>query len=395
MRKRTQFAEGRAQLARVGRREAKIRTRRFKAKAESLEATVATLTDTITERDAELRASKAQIFALKDYIAAQFADRVHALGAAHPLAEFQRAADVFASKGGKVGRSVQPGDASGHQAEHAPTTEHEGGLGGGVMPSGAPDGAGESTDSDDEDFHIGLARKRRRTSSAGLDRPLGSAVSRRRAPSSGSGVRRKHPSSSSSGPRISALAAPASSGPEKPPGRSSWNSRSAQLDVVAPPVPSLAAAVTESLAAAGASSEASSSSAPSRKRKSPSPPADSPSPAASSSSSSSSDSDPPRPAQRVRNRGWSDHEKECLIEVVRSHFDGVRAGDRKDVHDTGLWELVQARMVAEYGIDRGVQACRMTWNRGLREQTGIDERLRKDPNRMATSVQRKGGGGRA
>ncbi|KFX86072.1 hypothetical protein O988_09779, partial [Pseudogymnoascus sp. VKM F-3808] len=184
MRKRTQFAEGRAQLARVGRREAKIRTRRFKAKAESLEAEVAalestvdTLESTLTERDAELRASKAQVLALKDYIAAQFADRVHALGAAHPLAEFQRAADVFASKGGKVGRSVQPGDASGHLAEHAPTTEHDagnnhtGGLGGGVKRSGSPDGAGESTDSDDEDFHIGLARKRRRTSSAGLDRP--------------------------------------------------------------------------------------------------------------------------------------------------------------------------------------------------------------------------------
>lgn len=100
MRKRTTFAEGRAQLARLERREAQAAARHFKSAAILLEAEVASLKSSIaalessaTARDTELLASKAQVLELKDYIAKRFADEVHALGAAHPLNQFQRAAD--------------------------------------------------------------------------------------------------------------------------------------------------------------------------------------------------------------------------------------------------------------------------------------------------------------
>lgn len=411
MRKRTTFAEGRAQLARLERREAKAAARHFKSAAILLEAEVASLKSSIaalessaTARDTELLASKSQVLELKDYIAKRFADEVHALGAAHPLNQFQRAADEFESEGGNVGLSARLA-AGGHQDGGASThggsslESPDSGFGGAVL-SGSPDGAGELTDEDDGDFQVGLAR--RRTSSAGPSRPPASASCRRRRPSSSSGARRQHPSSASalavpasSGPELpsaaglrqllpssasaSALAVPASSGPEKPRGRSSWNSRSAQLDVAVPPVPHVAAAAMDPVVPAPAS----------RKRKSASPPTD---PDTDDADSSGDSGGSPAKKIRIRSGTWTEHEKACLIDVMVSHAAAVADGSRAAVYDTVLWELVERRLRAEHGVDRGAQACRMTWNRGLREFTGIDERRRPDPSRMATSLQKKAGG---
>ncbi|KFZ11321.1 hypothetical protein V502_07600 [Pseudogymnoascus sp. VKM F-4520 (FW-2644)] len=414
MRKRTIFAEGQAQLARLSRREAKAAARHFKAaarhfrgKAGVLEAEVAGLKtevtfleSTATARDTELRASKAQVLDLKDFIAKRFAGEVHALGAAHPLTEFQRAADTFESEGRNVGLSARQG-ASEHRDGRAPTTDGgsqespSSGFGGGV-PSGSPDGARVIADADDGDVQVRL------TSSAGPSRPPTSTSTRR--PSSPSGARR-HPSSApalavpaSSGPELPpprrrklpaapplpALAVPARSGPEKPPGRSSWNSRSAQLDLAAPPAPIPVAAASGPVEAAGPSSSsgAVTSSSSSRKRKSASPPSD---------SDTDDNSDAPSPAKKTRGGTWTEHEKLCLIDVVASHLAAVAAGSRAAVHDTALWDVIQGRLMAEHDVDRGAQACRMSWNRGLRERSGIDDRLRPDPARMATSLQKKAG----
>lgn len=406
MRKRTIFAEGQAQLARLSRREAKAAARHFKAaarhfkgKAGVLEAEVAALKSSATAHDTELLASKAQVLELKDFIAKRFADEVHALGAAHPLNQFQRAADKFESEGGNVGLSARQ-SADGHRDGRAPTTDGgsqespDSGFGGGV-PSGSPDGAGDIADADDGDFQVRL------TSSAGPSRPPTSTSTRR--PSSPSGARRQLPPSApalavsaSSGPEqpprrrrhlpaapLPALAVPARSGPEKPPGRSSWNSRSAQLDLAAPPAPNPVAAASGPVEAAGPSSSsvAVASSSSSRKRKSASPSSD--------SDTDSDDSDAPSPAKKTHNGTWTEHEKLCLIDVVASHLAAVTAGRRAAVHDAALWEVIQGRLRAEHDVDRGAQACRMTWNRGLRERSGIDERLRPDPGRMATSLQKK------
>ncbi|OBT42084.1 hypothetical protein VE00_06564 [Pseudogymnoascus sp. WSF 3629] len=468
MRKRTIFAEGCAQLARTEGRAAKAAARHYKAKAGVLEAEVAVLTSqvdirdaevatlrsSLAERNAELDAAKAQVLALKDFLADGFTGAVQALGAAHPVAEFHGAADAFEKEGGNVGLSARAG-AFGHQAERAPTSDGAVGVGGGGALSGSPGSNGDITDSDDEDIHDGLARKRRRISSTGPSSAPTSTTgnsSIRRRPSSSLGARRKLPVPSSSSSSRSALAVPASSGPEppavrrrklpasaasalavsassgpeaqKPVGRSSWNSRSTLLgfDVVpVVPMASIAAVVaaeTATLAASG-----------SRKRKSSSPPADAEAGRSDSQelktaapatdadadadadtdgsdfdSDSDSDSDaaapplppPPAPAPAPapatrRTTTWTEHEKTCLIAVMFSHADAVKAGRRRAVYDTALWALIRRQLMAEHGIDRVPQACRMTWNRGLRELTGLDERLRQDPNKMATSLQKKAG----
>ncbi|KFZ16284.1 hypothetical protein V501_02286 [Pseudogymnoascus sp. VKM F-4519 (FW-2642)] len=467
MRKRTIFAEGRAQLARIELRAAKAAARHYKAKAGVLEAEVAvlpssllerdtevaTLKSSLAERDAELDAAKAQVLALKDFIANRFTDAVQSLGAAHPVAEFQQAADAFEKEGGNVGRSAQL-DAFGLPAERAPTADGCEVAGGGLL-SGSPGSGGDITDSDDEDVQDGLARKRRRISSAGPSSAptstTGNSNSRRR-PSSSLGARRKRPVPSSSSSSLPALAVPASSGPEQPPlrrrklpataasahavsassvpeaqkpaGRSSWNSRSAQLDFddAVVPMASIAAAVAEEnavLAASGSGKRRADSTLAdnevgledSQELRSASPAADTDNDSdadvdtdsdsdtiSGSGSGSDSDSDAaaaaaavtPAPAAR-RTTSWSEHEKNCLIAVMFAHADAVKAGRHPAVYDTALWAVVRRRLMAEHGIDRVPQACRMMWNRGLRELTGLDERLRRDPNRMATSLQKKAG----
>lgn len=445
MRKRTIFAEGRAQLARVELRSAQATAADLTDKADVLEVEVASLQSALAQRDTELAVSKAQVLALKDYIANRYADEVQALDATHPLAEFQRAADVFESEGGNAGLSARQA-ANGHQAARAPAPDNNGrqeshtsGMARGVQ-SGSPDRAGDSTDSDDGDVHDGLARKRRRISSAGPSRPPTSTTTtsrRRRRPFSSSGARRQSPSSrsalavpassgpelpvpsavsalavpASSGPEVqpapprrrktpvpapAALAVPASPGPEKPPGRSSWNSRCSELPV-AVPLASIAVAAT-------AASEPVVPASPSRKRKSPCPDndtdanadADAESSASSSSDSSDSDSSPSPPANQPRpqpHRGgtWTESEKTSLIATMVTHMASVASGSCAAVYDTALWTVIRDQLWADHGVDRGAQACRMTWNRGLRERTGIDERLRPDPGRMATSLQRRAG----
>ncbi|OBT87849.1 hypothetical protein VE02_02102 [Pseudogymnoascus sp. 03VT05] len=436
MRKRTIFAEGRAQLARFEGRAFKEAARHYKAKAGVLEAEVAILTSQADIRDAEvatlkseLDAAKAQVLALKDFLADRFTGAVQSLGAAHPVAEFLEAADAFEKEGGNVGLSACAG-AFGHPAEHAPTSDA--GVAGGGALSGSPGSDGDITDSDDEDIHDGLARKRRRVSSAGPSSAPTSTTggNSRRRPSSFLGARRQLSSS------LPALAVPASSGPEQPPirrrkrpasaasahavsassvpeaqkpaGRSSWNSRSAQVDVAVPMVAAAAAAVEPAVPAS-----------PSRKRKATSPLADAEAGPSDSqelksadadsdadvdsdtSSGSGSDSDAaapaptpapaPAPATRRRTTTWTEHEKTCLIAVMVSHAAAVKAGTRAAIHDVRLWDVIQGRLVAEHGIDRLPQACRMVWNRELREKSGLDERVRGDPSRMATSLQRKAG----
>ncbi|OBT62658.1 hypothetical protein VE03_07480 [Pseudogymnoascus sp. 23342-1-I1] len=481
MRKRTAFAEGRAQLAHLERTDALARARRYKDAARHFRAEASVLEAAVAERDAELVAANAKIEALKGFLAAQFAENVAALPADHELAAFQRAADKFEAEGGNAGRSAHVA-ADEHHAGDAPADD---------LGAGGADGEGASTDSDDEDAHDGLARKRRRVSSAGPSRPPVSAgaSARRRRPVPSSRPALAVPASS--GPEQplsfsagSALAAPARSGPEmprsssscrrpssasalavsagsgpekqKPAGRSSWNSRSALLDVpAAVPLASIAAAVPASRKrrASAPPTESGAGSPDDRKRRSVSPASnggadadadseatlsdpdagseDTDSDSEDTESSSSSDADdntdsfapsstandtdsfgpscapapfpsapapaapaPPRPHPHTRTRTgtWTPHDKNSLIAVMTSLAAGVAARTHAPVYDAALWEIVEHRLLAEHGVVRGAQACRMVWNRGLRKVTGIDERKRKDPGRLETSLQRKGKG---
>jgi len=95
----------------------------------------------------------------------------------------------------------------------------------------------------------------------------------------------------------------------------------------------------------------------------------------------------PKAAKRGRGTPWTEDEKNALVEIVRTHVDGVKSGRRNDVHDVKLWVALREELQRVYNIERGAQACRMVWNRELRESSGIDERRHPDPTQLATSLQ--------
>ncbi|OBT51847.1 hypothetical protein VE04_08007 [Pseudogymnoascus sp. 24MN13] len=432
MRKHTIFGEGRARLARLAPAPPKqppgttkprppIWRPRSPCSPPLSESATPSATPSSTR-------SKAQVLALKDFIANRFTGAVQSLGAAHPVAEFQQAADAFEKEGGNVGLSARAG-AFGLPAERAPTSD-AGVVGGGVL-SGSPGSGGDITDSDDEDVHDGLARKRLVVAPPHPSVLVASApfllLLSRRSRSRCSGPeqppirRRKLPASAAFAHAVSASSVPEA---QKPAGRSSRSSRSAQLDFDDAVVPraSIAAGVAEAnavLAASGSGKRRAGSTLAdnevglenSQELKSASPAADTDNDsdadvdtdsdsdtisgsgsvgASDGAAAAAAPAPAPAPAAR-RSTSWSEHEKNCLIAVMFAHAAAVKAGRHPAVYDTALWAVVRRRLMAEYGIDRVPQACRMMWNRGLRELTGLDERLRRDPNRMATSLQKKAG----
>lgn len=52
------------------------------------------------------------------------------------------------------------------------------------------------------------------------------------------------------------------------------------------------------------------------------------------------------------------------------------------------WLVISRRLRDLHGIDRSPAAVKNYWNRGGREQTGIDERRKTRPDKMTTSVQK-------
>ena len=82
-----------------------------------------------------------------------------------------------------------------------------------------------------------------------------------------------------------------------------------------------------------------------------------------------------------RNKGsWTQDEKDHLIACVKASKAAGLCGEL-------LWNDVYPSMVAR-GIDRPLGGMKNTWLRGLREQTGIDERRRENSSHMTTAVQK-------
>jgi len=52
------------------------------------------------------------------------------------------------------------------------------------------------------------------------------------------------------------------------------------------------------------------------------------------------------------------------------------------------WELARVRL-REQGFHRSAPATKMTWMRGLRERSGIDERRNKKMETLTTGLQKK------
>ena len=82
-----------------------------------------------------------------------------------------------------------------------------------------------------------------------------------------------------------------------------------------------------------------------------------------------------------RNKGsWTQDEKDHLIACVKVSKAAGLCGEL-------LWNDVYPKMVAR-GVDRPLGGMKNTWLRGLREQTGIDERRRENSSNMTTAVQK-------
>ena len=91
-------------------------------------------------------------------------------------------------------------------------------------------------------------------------------------------------------------------------------------------------------------------------------------------------SDPASEPTPMTKGSWTEEEKNHLITCVTASKAAGHCGEL-------LWNDVLPRMLA-LGVNRPLGGMRNTWLRGLREQTGIDERRRENPDNLTTAVQK-------
>jgi hypothetical protein len=91
---------------------------------------------------------------------------------------------------------------------------------------------------------------------------------------------------------------------------------------------------------------------------------------------------------RKKKGSWTWKEKDHLIACVT-------ASQRANLRGEDLWDDVYPNMLAR-GVKRPIGGMKNTWLRGLREQTGVDERRKRNADKMTTAVQKskkmEGGG---
>lgn len=78
-------------------------------------------------------------------------------------------------------------------------------------------------------------------------------------------------------------------------------------------------------------------------------------------------------------RSWTAEEEQHLKEVVEECVSEGLSGEP-------LWRAAHPRLVAR-GVNRALGGMKMRWCRGLREETQIDERRKKNNNKMLTALQ--------
>lgn len=79
---------------------------------------------------------------------------------------------------------------------------------------------------------------------------------------------------------------------------------------------------------------------------------------------------------------WSPPEEEALITIMGELVaEGLAEGEVR-------WDLARVRL-KERGFHRSAPATKMTWMRGLRERSGIDERKTKKMEALTTGLQKK------
>ena len=78
-------------------------------------------------------------------------------------------------------------------------------------------------------------------------------------------------------------------------------------------------------------------------------------------------------------RSWSEDEEQALIDVVQECVEQGLSGEP-------LWQAAHPMLVAR-GVNRPIGGMKMRWCRGLRQETRIDERRKKNQRKMITALQ--------
>jgi hypothetical protein len=59
------------------------------------------------------------------------------------------------------------------------------------------------------------------------------------------------------------------------------------------------------------------------------------------------------------------------------------------MRDEKLWAYMPEGLLRRHNIRRSLASCKYYWGRFGREKSGFDERIKKDPNNLSTSVQNR------
>ena len=87
-----------------------------------------------------------------------------------------------------------------------------------------------------------------------------------------------------------------------------------------------------------------------------------------------------KPISKRDKSSWTQEEKDHLIACVM-------ASQQANLRGEDLWDDVYPNMLAR-GVKRPIGGMKNTWLRGLREQTGVDERRKGNADKMTTAIQK-------
>ena len=85
--------------------------------------------------------------------------------------------------------------------------------------------------------------------------------------------------------------------------------------------------------------------------------------------------------KKAKKERWSDKEQNFVIELMQEII------DEKEVHETEKkWKVISDRLFWRRGLSRPAGSIKNYWNRHLRSISNLDERVKKKPDKMITSV---------
>lgn len=90
----------------------------------------------------------------------------------------------------------------------------------------------------------------------------------------------------------------------------------------------------------------------------------------------------PSSGQKQVKKDWTDPEKASVISLMEEVIE-----EEKYHQSEEKWEIISQRLLKKYNISRSGGSVKNVWSRTLRAETGIDERINKNPDKMRTSVE--------